>query len=228
MKDRGATSEVGVPTLADTDRIRDIASHFRTIIELLGLDLADPNLVETPERVAKMYLELFAGPLGGRRAEGHVLPQRGALHLHGHGEGHPLLLAVLASLRPVLRPRPRRVHPERVDRRPLEDGPHRRVLRPSAPAPGAADRADRELHGREARSPGRDGRHRGAPPLRRDARRQEARRADRDVRHPRNLQYQAGARGVPRSPQSPADPERPRRPTAPLSTSASGRPSRPS
>ena len=61
MKDRGATSDVGVPTLADTDRIRDIASHFRTIIELLGLDMADPNLVETPERVAKMYLELFAG-----------------------------------------------------------------------------------------------------------------------------------------------------------------------
>ena len=61
MKDRGATNEVGVPTLADTDRIRDIASHFRTIIELLGLDMADPNLVETPERVAKMYLELFAG-----------------------------------------------------------------------------------------------------------------------------------------------------------------------
>jgi GTP cyclohydrolase IA len=61
VKDRDATSEVGVPTLADTDRIRDIASHFRTIIELLGLDLADPNLVETPERVAKMYLELFAG-----------------------------------------------------------------------------------------------------------------------------------------------------------------------
>ena len=61
MKDRDATSEVGVPTLADKERIRDIASHFRTIIELLGLDMADPNLVETPERVAKMYLELFAG-----------------------------------------------------------------------------------------------------------------------------------------------------------------------
>jgi len=61
VKYRGATNEVGVPTLADTDRIRDIASHFRTIIELLGLDMADPNLVETPERVAKMYLELFAG-----------------------------------------------------------------------------------------------------------------------------------------------------------------------
>lgn len=54
-------NELGVPTLADTGRIRDIASHFRKIIELLGLDLEDPNLVETPERVAKMYLELFAG-----------------------------------------------------------------------------------------------------------------------------------------------------------------------
>jgi GTP cyclohydrolase I len=54
-------SEMRVPTLADTGRIRDIASHFRKIIELLGLDLEDPNLVETPERVAKMYLELFAG-----------------------------------------------------------------------------------------------------------------------------------------------------------------------
>ena len=36
-------------------------AHFRKIIELLGLDLDDPNLVETPERVAKMYLELFEG-----------------------------------------------------------------------------------------------------------------------------------------------------------------------
>jgi GTP cyclohydrolase I len=57
----GALSEAGTPTLADTARIRDIASHFRKIIELLGLDLTDPNLVETPERVAKMYLELFEG-----------------------------------------------------------------------------------------------------------------------------------------------------------------------
>jgi GTP cyclohydrolase I len=50
-----------VPGLDDAARIRDIAEHFRRIIELLGLDLGDPNLVETPERVAKMYLELFSG-----------------------------------------------------------------------------------------------------------------------------------------------------------------------
>ena len=63
MKDRDLASETltPMPTLADTGRIRDIASHFRKIIELLGLDLRDPNLVETPERVAKMYLELFQG-----------------------------------------------------------------------------------------------------------------------------------------------------------------------
>src|SRR5262245_3894729 len=63
MSDRNVISELrqAVPTLADTDRIRDIAAHFRKIIELLGLDLTDPNLVETPERVAKMYLELFEG-----------------------------------------------------------------------------------------------------------------------------------------------------------------------
>ena len=63
MKERDPGSETltPMPTLADTDRIRDIASHFRQIIELLGLDLRDPNLVETPERVAKMYLELFQG-----------------------------------------------------------------------------------------------------------------------------------------------------------------------
>ena len=61
MDDRSLVTERGVPTLADTERIREISAHFRKIIELLGLDLADPNLVETPERVAKMYLELFEG-----------------------------------------------------------------------------------------------------------------------------------------------------------------------
>ena len=61
MNDRNVVTEIGVPTLADTDRIRDIAAHFQKIIELLGLDISDPNLTETPERVAKMYLELFAG-----------------------------------------------------------------------------------------------------------------------------------------------------------------------
>jgi len=43
------------------EKVRAVAEHMRAIIELLGLDLSDPNLAETPERVAKMYTELFGG-----------------------------------------------------------------------------------------------------------------------------------------------------------------------
>ena len=50
-----------LPSPATPERVAEIADHFRKIIELLGLDLTDPNLVETPERVAKMYFELFQG-----------------------------------------------------------------------------------------------------------------------------------------------------------------------
>ncbi|HEV2064193.1 MAG TPA: GTP cyclohydrolase I FolE [Thermoanaerobaculia bacterium] len=49
------------PALDDARKIREIADHMGRIIEILGLDRADPNLADTPERVAKMYLELFHG-----------------------------------------------------------------------------------------------------------------------------------------------------------------------
>ena len=49
------------PPVLDEERIRAIAEHMRAVIEILGLDASDPNLVETPERVAKMYLEMFSG-----------------------------------------------------------------------------------------------------------------------------------------------------------------------
>jgi GTP cyclohydrolase IA len=61
VKDRDIVDNATVPTLADAGRLREIAAHIREIIELLGLDLRDPNLTETPERIAKMYLELFEG-----------------------------------------------------------------------------------------------------------------------------------------------------------------------
>jgi GTP cyclohydrolase I len=50
-----------VPSLADEERVREIAAHLRRVVELLGLDPSDPNLRETPERVARMYLEMFHG-----------------------------------------------------------------------------------------------------------------------------------------------------------------------
>jgi GTP cyclohydrolase IA len=56
-------SETGivVPSIDDEEKIAEISARMREIIELLGLDLSDPNLTETPERVAKMYLEMFRG-----------------------------------------------------------------------------------------------------------------------------------------------------------------------
>jgi GTP cyclohydrolase I len=52
---------VVVPSIEDEEKIREISMHMRRIIEALGLDLSDPNLRETPDRVAKMYLEMFHG-----------------------------------------------------------------------------------------------------------------------------------------------------------------------
>jgi GTP cyclohydrolase I len=56
-------SETGivVPSVGDGEKVAEIAARVREIIALLGLDLSDPNLVETPDRVAKMYLEMFRG-----------------------------------------------------------------------------------------------------------------------------------------------------------------------
>jgi GTP cyclohydrolase I len=46
---------------SDDDRTRLVASRFRGVMEALGLDLTDPNLTDTPMRVARSYGELFAG-----------------------------------------------------------------------------------------------------------------------------------------------------------------------
>ena len=54
-------TEFGVPSIDDVGKVREIAGHVRAIIEALGLDPSDPNLQETDERVAKMYLEMFHG-----------------------------------------------------------------------------------------------------------------------------------------------------------------------
>ncbi|MDX2245613.1 MAG: GTP cyclohydrolase I FolE [Bacteroidia bacterium] len=48
--------------LSDEQKIEKIASHFREIMETLGLDLSDDSLSGTPRRVAKMYVkEIFSG-----------------------------------------------------------------------------------------------------------------------------------------------------------------------
>lgn len=43
-------------------KIKNIAKHFTAIMEELGLDLTDDSLIDTPNRVAKMYVrEIFHG-----------------------------------------------------------------------------------------------------------------------------------------------------------------------
>ncbi len=46
----------------DDEKIIAIEAHFRSIMEILGLDLTDDSLKGTPKRVAKMYVkEIFQG-----------------------------------------------------------------------------------------------------------------------------------------------------------------------
>lgn len=48
--------------LSDDEKIQKISSHFREIMDTLGLDLNDDSLSGTPDRVAKMYVkEIFSG-----------------------------------------------------------------------------------------------------------------------------------------------------------------------
>ena len=57
---------VETPTLPNNldrkDKIDRIEEHFTAIMKYLGLDLTDDSLIETPKRVAKMYVnEIFWG-----------------------------------------------------------------------------------------------------------------------------------------------------------------------
>lgn len=56
-------SETAITVLSveDEEKVREIAAQVCRIVEILGLDLSDPNLKKTPERVARMYMEMFHG-----------------------------------------------------------------------------------------------------------------------------------------------------------------------
>ena len=56
-----STCENGAPAVGDGERVARVAELVRRMLVELGLDLNDPNLDTTHERVAKMYLEMFRG-----------------------------------------------------------------------------------------------------------------------------------------------------------------------
>lgn len=48
--------------IGDEQKIKLIANHFKEIMNIIGLDLNDDSLNDTPHRVAKMYVkEIFSG-----------------------------------------------------------------------------------------------------------------------------------------------------------------------
>lgn len=48
--------------LSEEEKMMRIATHFKSIMETLGLDLTDDSLSGTPQRVAKMFVkEIFSG-----------------------------------------------------------------------------------------------------------------------------------------------------------------------
>lgn len=52
-----------VQEIDNETRKRLIAGHMTEIMQLLNLDLSDDSLMETPHRIAKMYVdEIFSGP----------------------------------------------------------------------------------------------------------------------------------------------------------------------
>jgi GTP cyclohydrolase I len=59
----GHPNQVSLSTSMDRkDKIAEIEQHFASIMKLLDLDLTDDSLIETPKRVAKMYVnEIFWG-----------------------------------------------------------------------------------------------------------------------------------------------------------------------
>jgi GTP cyclohydrolase I len=56
------TPTIDTKNLDRKDKIDEIEKHFASIMHILGLDLTDDSLTETPKRVAKMYVnEIFWG-----------------------------------------------------------------------------------------------------------------------------------------------------------------------
>lgn len=54
--------------LSDAEKMERIEDHFRAIMEVMGLDLSDDSLRNTPKRVAKMFIkEIFSGLAPGNK-----------------------------------------------------------------------------------------------------------------------------------------------------------------
>ncbi len=59
---RGLETPMAANNLSEAEKKARIENHFIEIMKILGLDLNDDSLAETPQRIAKMYVqEIFGG-----------------------------------------------------------------------------------------------------------------------------------------------------------------------
>jgi GTP cyclohydrolase I len=79
-KVNGARGDNSIPGGDDQRIVDSVAKHMSGIMEELNLDLADPNYAETPERVAKMYLEMFHGLREGAEPKVTTFPNDEGYH----------------------------------------------------------------------------------------------------------------------------------------------------
>ncbi|MCG3729152.1 GTP cyclohydrolase I FolE [Vibrio cincinnatiensis] len=62
LESRGQETPMQPNAISREDKKTQIEHHMREILNLLGLDLTDDSLEETPHRIAKMYVdEIFSG-----------------------------------------------------------------------------------------------------------------------------------------------------------------------
>jgi GTP cyclohydrolase IA len=67
--------------LTESEKIAAISHHFKQILNVLGMDLTDESLKETPQRVAKMYVkEVFRGLNPVYKPEVKLFPNKYQYH----------------------------------------------------------------------------------------------------------------------------------------------------
>jgi GTP cyclohydrolase I len=75
-----ANGDNSIPRGDEARIVKSIAGHMEAVMRELNLDLDDPNYQETPERVAKMYLEMFHGLREGAEPKVTTFPNDEGYH----------------------------------------------------------------------------------------------------------------------------------------------------
>jgi len=69
-----------IPKAEEERIVKNVSEHMAAIMRELRLDLDDANFEGTPERVAKMYMEMFHGLLEGSEPKVTTFPNEGGYH----------------------------------------------------------------------------------------------------------------------------------------------------